>query len=687
MFPPERATGRVASWPWYAAAAVLILGCVLRTAWPLADPPEFLSWSSGVYTDGPAIVAAARNDVIGRDQQVNDSERHVYPLLHTMAQVAFQAWGPSRRTTELLAAGLGLGAVVLLAAAVRRAGGRTASLVALSLGATSWWIGSYSRILLAESVSTFVLMISCWCAVSRRRRELAAAGALAAAAGLFGKFHALAFLPALLAFVAARGGVRALGVTVGGVAAAAAAWVVLLWNPHRAEILDAIAGSSVAAQQGWPIARFPDALLEPFRLLRDAWLFHRMPIVAGVAVAAAFATCTSRDVLRRRVADGSALFVFALVTLFAYHVVLPYRAPRYFHPIAFLLVAVASCELGRILDGREVPRLSSFAAAATSFVIAFGLLDALRHVEAGIRHHFFAWDWAAAGAGATDLAVVYDVIEPLGRHLLLAAGAGALLFFALRRRALLVGPRSALVALVLSLSMDAFQWTWWIAHRTTTIESAKESFREILGADAVVLGAFAPMLSMDSDVAAVPQFRRWADVESLGGATHVIVAGATEQRAIEARFPRLAGRMVPVQRFSIRAAWSRELVLLRLPNEAGRYRPSPFERAVDRVRAQDWSGALAALGQGVGRERLQQERRVLEATCRFQLGQVDSAEALLRDAVRARPFDPILRSNLSQIALARGDTLGASAQLREGIRIDPLDPDLRRAVRRSARFQ
>ena len=43
----------------WALPGILLVALVLRTIWPLADPPELLSWSTGEYTDPAWVVHGA----------------------------------------------------------------------------------------------------------------------------------------------------------------------------------------------------------------------------------------------------------------------------------------------------------------------------------------------------------------------------------------------------------------------------------------------------------------------------------------------------------------------------------------------------------------------------------------------------------------------------------------------------
>ena len=94
-----------------SARAVLLTlalaGLGLRLAWPLADPPQAVSWSSGIWTDPPANTLPARWAIESDDPQVLIAERLVYPLLNAVAWGFWMLVGANRLSSVLLAVLLG----------------------------------------------------------------------------------------------------------------------------------------------------------------------------------------------------------------------------------------------------------------------------------------------------------------------------------------------------------------------------------------------------------------------------------------------------------------------------------------------------------------------------------------------------------------------------------------------------
>jgi hypothetical protein len=154
------------------AAAILVVALALRLAWPLADPPQNISWSSGIWTDPPAITLPARYAVEEGDcTKVPLAARFVYPHLNGAARFVWELFGVGRVSGVVLAALIGTAAVLVLAAAVRRRCGDSAALLTLGLGAVSFWLVTYSRVLLAEGIVVFLLASSAYFALGSRPKS------------------------------------------------------------------------------------------------------------------------------------------------------------------------------------------------------------------------------------------------------------------------------------------------------------------------------------------------------------------------------------------------------------------------------------------------------------------------------------------------------------------------------------
>ena len=187
--------------------SLLIAACLIVRLVALdADPPPWLSWSTGLYTDEGFYTLDARHETLfGAWAPGNFHDRLLSPLLSLLQQGAFVVFGPSLRTARLLSIAFGLLTIFVLWLGLRQTYGRTvADFGALFLGLAPPF-ALYNRLALQETPTVFWLVLSfaLWAYGRNAKREqrrctlLALAGA---ALGMAFVFKALALL-ALPAFV------------------------------------------------------------------------------------------------------------------------------------------------------------------------------------------------------------------------------------------------------------------------------------------------------------------------------------------------------------------------------------------------------------------------------------------------------------------------------------------------------
>jgi hypothetical protein len=676
----------------------LCIALALRIAWPLADPPPTMSWSTGAYTDPASNALAARYEVERQEAAIEVPERFIYPALHSLARVAYQTLGVRRLSTVTLAALLGTATVALLALAVRRGPGPHAAILVAVLGATNSWLAPNTRVLTAEGVALVLLAIACFFAMSRRAVAWLAAGAFAAAAGFLGKYQALAFLPALFLFLGMRIGWRAAGIAFLGAFAVGAAWTLAIFLPHRAEIIAWIRQSSVGFAESSRVGILPQhGLLAPFKALKDSWLSLRAPIVTIAGCWFILRTLGTPGLLRGRIQDGSALFVFWAVLMSLGISLFSYAAPRYFMLVAAPLVACVAGQIEFLRTPPAHPRqpMRSVALFLFFWIASFVVLHWLVRVQSTLRTHFYLEEWVRDPTSIPLLFTLPEAIQDLDRHVVVALILGALAtsFVLIRRRrnrkaaaspTLHRAKRLAPALFVAVVGFDSAVWGMWASQRTWTIELAKTSLREILPSDAVILGAFAPLLTEGSSMVAVPHFGQLqeADLMREPRPTHLLLYGG-DAANLQASNPILPERSVPVARWSIRTAWARDLVLFRLlpMREDPPYQLSLYERAIEQllVGATAEATALAAEYRNRHGETLTQIQ--LEASCNFHDEASPKAETLFRRATELNPVDPIPYRNLGWIALRRGDEAEARALMMKALEIDPSDPEMMDLVR------
>ena len=185
----------------WARVGLLLLCLLVRLAALDADPPPWLSWSTGLYTDEGYYTLDARHEVLfGTPAPGNFHDRLLSPLLSFLQQGMFDVFGAGLHEARLLSVGFGLLTVWVFWLALRRAyHARTADFGALFLGLAPPF-ALYNRLALQETPTVFwlVLAFALWVYGGRLGRGLAGVSL-----GLAIVFKALAIvaLPALLAGV------------------------------------------------------------------------------------------------------------------------------------------------------------------------------------------------------------------------------------------------------------------------------------------------------------------------------------------------------------------------------------------------------------------------------------------------------------------------------------------------------
>ena len=348
-----------------------------------------------------------------------------------------------------------------------------------------------------------------------------------------------------------------------------------------------------------------------------------------------------------------------------------------------------------------------------SWIAAFMALHVLVRISSVLRTRLYLADWVRDPNSLPTLLKLPEAIHNLERHIAVALALAVLMtaFVLIRRRFARNVPRRdhkrparaaagasagtfppnspptrklALVLLAAVLAFDLAMWGTWAITRSSTVELAKTSLREILPANAVIMGGFAPLLTEGSSLIAVPHFGplEEADFVREPKPTHILLYGA-DAADLQRSQPILEGRIVPVARWPIRTSWSRDLVLFRFlsADESATYQPSLYERAIERLIHGSYSEA-----QALAEEYRQQHGETLTqiqlaASSRFADEGSSDAEALYRRAMELNPFDPIPLRNLGWLAMRRGDEKEARTLWMQALALDSSDPELADLVR------
>ncbi|MDR3708636.1 MAG: glycosyltransferase family 39 protein [Capsulimonadaceae bacterium] len=223
-----------------AAVAVLMMLVAIRTIGLGADPPSWLSWSAGLYTDEGMYAGDARSMALfGHWMRGDFHGAIVTPVLYILQLGVFRMCGAGLVQARAISVVAGLATVALLWLGMRRAyGERAAWIGALLLGIATPFV-LYNRLALMETPVVCCLAAAFACLAIRgaggRLVWVFAAGLLLALAVAI-KPLALLILPAFAVYAGA-GRTKDLGVLAGGLAVFGGAYWIVAVAPHVAALV------------------------------------------------------------------------------------------------------------------------------------------------------------------------------------------------------------------------------------------------------------------------------------------------------------------------------------------------------------------------------------------------------------------------------------------------------------------
>ncbi len=172
----------------WGRGGLLLVCLVVRLAWLDADPPPWLSWSTGLYTDEGFYTLDARHQALFGAWAPGDfHDRLLSPLLSVLQQGVFSLLGVGLMSARLLSVVFGLLTVGVFWLGLRRAWGeKAADFGALFLGLAPPF-ALYNRLALQETPTVFwlVLAFALWAYGARRPALYALAGLSVAVAMVF----------------------------------------------------------------------------------------------------------------------------------------------------------------------------------------------------------------------------------------------------------------------------------------------------------------------------------------------------------------------------------------------------------------------------------------------------------------------------------------------------------------------
>ena len=703
-------------WSRFAIPACVLLAFALRIAWPLSDPPPRFSWSNGVFTDSSTMVHAARNAALW-GEWIRDYNRDlcIYPLMNFLTWLFYLPAGPGRLPGILLSVLAGTATVAALAVGLRRTSGPAAARLGALLAATVHFLVMFSRIPIAENVVAMLLTLSCVAVLHRTTRAQVTAGVLATGAVFFGKYHAVGFLPAIALFVVLRERrARTAAPFFAGAVATGLVWALTIFLPHRGEILGHVARQSTGLHGSLPFAQsFLDGIGEFYNTLRRSWMFYRMPVVGVIGTFAATWIGFNGASRRRALESGTAIWAFWFLGMWTYFSLLPYKAPRYFVLLAPALVALGATVLAKWMRGEPIETRNParwdehLPLAIGLFSFFFGAIDGIKHYASMSLEYLVIPPSRISADLYESIVDAFARIDTFLQNVAWAGALGGLVYVLLLwHREILArfgvrsfrfsGPglrRLAISLVAVSLGWSAWQYGWWIVHRTEFLEEVKSSIPSLVGEDAVFLGSLAPLLTQDTKHRCLPYFGPPGERGILRkyGVTHLVICGQGDADFVEKRFPGLLEQTTLVQTWPVKTLFSSTLEIRRLPPAVDGlpihdYHPTLFEQAVLKSLESDWEGTL----EGFRRYREAGGKEIpevlsLESYCWYRLGNYDRAELLLAEAIRSRPLDPMFHQNMGVLALAKGDRAGGLRSFLRSLRLDPKNKELENMIRELVR--
>lgn len=692
---------------------LLALALAARLAWPISDPASHLSWSNGVYTDPPTMVHAARNAVLF-GEWIRDYNRDlwIYPIMNALTWLAYRVGGVGRLPTLVLSALMGAATVGALAWGLRRTAGPRAALYGLLLGTVNYWLTMYARIPVAENLVAMLLSFACVAAAGRSNRAQLAAGALGVGATLFGKYHAIGFLPGLvlLPWLRERRASAVLPVLAGGTAAFAL-WAAVILLPHGADVVGHVERQSTGHGTLPFAASLWVGLSEFFNTLRRSWMFYRIPVCGVLGGLFAIWVAGNGQARRRRVADGTAIYAFWLLGQWTYFSLLLYKAPRYYVLLGPPLVAGAAVLLADLHGAKNwklrPPRRwdEHVPLIVWLYALGFGTIDSVKLWIKAFLEYLYASPAKLTVGLANGAIEIVKRIDTFLANLVWAACLAIVLYLVVLWNPEILGrfgkrslsgawlARIGRGLLVIAVAFGVFQYAWWATHRSAFVEAAKSSLPWLVGEDAVLLGPMAPLLAQDTGHRVLPYFGPPDDPGLLEryGVTHVVLCGSGDADVFHARFPGLLEETTIVQIWPVNTLFASTLEVRRLPEVwEGRtihhYRETPLEEASDLALAGDWKGVLARLDRyrADGGAEIP-ELLSMESVCWFNLQDYDKAEERLRAAIAARPRDRLNWQNLGSLHLRRGERAEALEAFLHALRLNPRDEHLRKMILELAR--
>lgn len=536
---------------WLILGILIIAGFGLRAADLRADPPPDLSWSFAPYTDESLNTYSARNFALYGRWKIDDFLPFViYPLVNMLVALIYKIFGIGFVQVKLLSLISGTLSILILALLLRAEKNPTSALLGAFLLATCYPLVMYSRLGLVETVEILFLLLTgvFWILGLNRPGLMTGAGFCVAASVLLVKLSAVFLVPVMLILVVSdslkfpdRKRIKtALLYFSAGIIIATGCWLVLVYLPYRNEYLEYVLRHSSESPAGHPRTVF-GYLFNTFTFGLRSRLILRMiwPALIGYLTLPWLGWSQSR-LLRYTLL----WFIFGLLML-GY---MNYRPPRYEIILLPCLLVAAAVALSRILEsGTIVPQTRPTIPKTLLYGIWLspGVLQLMLYIS-GFRNY----PQPGGEAGIIILSLIIGMAIAFAGHILLQFQKKGWTIKAGWLRAALVG-----LILILSLRLDLGQWSAWFSNRTYDLVTYSKAVDQLLPANAVVAGPWAPPIMIESrkQVIAVTDWANLDNLFSRFAVTHLILGeGETDRLLWERISPEVKEQTETILQFRIR---------------------------------------------------------------------------------------------------------------------------------------
>ena len=642
--------------------AILALGAGLRLFRLRADPPLNLSWSHGIFTDGPATIAGARAKFLTGDWSFGSAR---FPLLSVVTYASFKCLGLGLAPARLPFVLAGLLTILIVGLLVREEAGTRAGLLAALLVAVNYNLVMYSRLTLSESYLSLFMILSLyfWQKGLRSRRFLALSGLSLLIGIAFVKPHGVYLLPALLlGLLFLRGNERhwrAVGaaalIFLSSFIAGLLAWLWFVFLPDW-RLITGYLVDNLLTLPGSPLAglTLDNLVMRYLTCAVESQLATRSPVVCLLAygyLLYLLAQARSRWRPVSPLVVSTALWLLLGFGLLAFF---NYRPLRYQLPLllpACILAALAlegifrarSLHVARDLGG-GVLALAFFWLLFLCYNLLYNCLQMTRVVTSSRRltnepflstvEHHLLLSWAILLTMLLTIAVQVGYhskalaqVERIGRRMCRKLG---------------------VLLVAISVGLGCFHYSTWAAKPRYDCYRVSRDLGQILSEGATVAGPYAAGTGLENTLGAMcmlpPSARRIERYfERYPQVTHLLfLEFGSMDLALKQNYGEFLDACALVARYDFGTGVQR---LVRLPRSPS-YQPSRFEQA----RASQAQGQYELAVQHYQAFLVRRPRHPAALAglgeCHLHLGQAAAAEKALLDARESNPAGHLLYDQL-----------------------------------------